>query len=44
VEGEPFTRYCERRDLPLVDRKWRLVKLIGKAKKWRAIQYSELDG
>ena len=29
------------RDLPLIDRKWRLAKLIGKAKKWRAIQYSE---
>jgi bifunctional non-homologous end joining protein LigD len=28
-------------DLPLIDRKWRLKKLIGKAKKWRAIQYSE---
>ena len=29
------------RDLPLVDRKWRLKKLIGKANKWRAIQYTE---
>jgi ATP-dependent DNA ligase len=27
------------RDLPLIDRKWRLGKLIGKAKKWRAIQF-----
>ena len=29
------------RDLPLIDRKWRLGKLIGKAKKWRAIQFVE---
>ena len=29
------------RDLPLIDRKWRLARLIGKAKKWRAIQYTE---
>jgi len=28
------------RDLPLVDRKWRLKKLIGKAK-WRAIRFNE---
>jgi bifunctional non-homologous end joining protein LigD len=29
------------RDLPLIDRKWRLKKLIGKAKNWRAIQFVE---
>ena len=29
------------RDLPLVDRKWRLAKLIGKSKKWRAILFVE---
>jgi bifunctional non-homologous end joining protein LigD len=29
------------RDLPLIHRKWRLKKLIGKAKNWRAIQFVE---
>ena len=29
------------RDLPLIDRKWRLKKLIGKATKWRAIRFTE---
>jgi bifunctional non-homologous end joining protein LigD len=28
------------RDLPLIDRKRRLARLIGRTKKWRAIQYS----
>ena len=32
------------RDLPLIDRKWRLKKLIGKAKNWRAIQFQHLTG
>ena len=28
------------RDLSLIDRKRRLARLIGRTKKWRAIQYS----
>jgi bifunctional non-homologous end joining protein LigD len=31
----------DRRDLPLLDRKRRLARLIGKTKNWRAIQYGD---